>query len=597
MSRAPIEPGLDWLPEGQRTWAIEHRAVLEAIFAAFERNGIWPDPVELDRQLRSQGTKIGVTAAANEMPRSLGERVHYPSSVDLSLFGLGCVAAASSLLDAYVATIWLALARFDDASVPRRLTRADAQQALGLDDHTMDRLSAIVVGRGNFFLGSGDASPGSWDMEIDERVVLYEDVTTREELLARLASERLVNPIMSMEPRVPRAAAAAPPPPATTPGETVDWAALARAASIALGVTANVLALALAPLPLALGALSFTIAFVALHRRIMNPPYSRAAICATVALGLGVGLLTWLIQGIGDHKNHGSRRAALLGRVVPVGEQIDSVLRQAAKDGRRAVFRASVPLHGPGSRSSQVLVLRDPRLKEHPAGEAVTDAHGRYVVPRSDEVRIYDTVDGKLRLAFRFLPQGPGQVRQAPEGDWPGFRFRPSPVTDIDGDGRPEIVGTFERVTLASGPMPAPVLISWDDGTQRYRLAPLIAQHPRLSGSNALDRAQLAGYLKPTILQDRYTSKKVYAYATDHYKIIRDKPDAFLVAAYLDVASMTFSRVRYEIQAWTLDLQSGALETLACLDAPGSLRPTGSDVADDDLVAWLRDHPSPPCQL
>jgi hypothetical protein len=243
------------------------------------------------------------------------------------------------------------------------------------------------------------------------------------------------------------------------------------------------------------------------------------------------------------------------------------------------------------------VVLRDTRLKEHPAGDTVTDDQGRFVVPRSDEIRIYDTIDGRLHLAFRFLPQGQGQIRQAPEGDWPSFRFRASPIVDLDGDGRPELVGTFERVTLASGPMPSPVLISWDDGTQHYRLAPLISERPQLSARGAIDRSQLAGYTQPTVLQDRYTREKIYAYAVDHYKIIRNQPDAYLVAAYLDPASMTSSRVRYEIQAWTLDLPSGALETLACLGAPGSLHPRGSDITPDDLVSWLRAHPSPPCQL
>jgi predicted nucleotide-binding protein len=222
VSRAPIEPELGWLPESQRLWATRHRAVLEAIFEAFQRDGVWPDPVELERQLRSGGTKIGVTAAANEMPRSLGERVHYPSSVDLSLFGLGCVPAATELLDAYVATLRLALARFDDVTAPRRLTRRETQDALGLEDHEMDLLSMIVVERGNLFFNGGNPSPGSWDMEIDERVVLYEDITTRDELLTVLARERLSNPIMSMEPRLRVAVATTPPPPAPRPSAAVD---------------------------------------------------------------------------------------------------------------------------------------------------------------------------------------------------------------------------------------------------------------------------------------------------------------------------------------------------------------------------------------
>jgi hypothetical protein len=60
---------------------------------------------------------------------------------------------------------------------------------------------------------------------------------------------------------------------------------------------------------------------------------------------------------------------------------------------------------------------------------------------------------------------------------------------------------------------------------------------------------------------------------------------------------VTSKRVRYEIQAWTLDLQSGALATLASLGAPGSLHPPGADITAEDLVGWLRAHPWPACQL
>lgn len=459
------------------------------------------------------------------MPPSLGARTHYPSSVDLSLFGLGCVPAARGLLDAYVETLRLALSRFDDVSTPRRLTRTMTQDALGLDEHTMKLLSVLIVGRGNVFLSGGNASVEAWDLEIDERIVSYEHITTSGELLATLAEQWLTKPTMSMEPRVSPTASAHLPVAQSSEDQpsNADQRTLANAGSLALGITANGLALALAPLPLALGALGFTFSFVALHRQVMRQSPSRSAIAATIAIGLTVGFMTWLIQGTGPSETESSTSTTARSTTA----QLDGVLQRAAKEGRRAVFQASARLHGPGAPVSQVLVLRDKRLKEHPEGDIPTDTRGRFVVPGSDEIRIYDSTDDGYRLAFRFLPQGPGQVRQLPEGDWPGFRFRASPVTDIDGDGRPEIVGTFERVTLASGPMPTPVLISWDDGEQRYRLAPLIQDPPRLSDSTAAQRAQFTGYTRPTILQDRYSNNKVLAYATDHYKIVTDHPDAF----------------------------------------------------------------------
>src|SRR4051794_8522780 len=100
-----------WLPPEVRAWAAKHAEVLEAIYAAFERDRRWPAAGALQRELLAGGRRIRLVSTVDDIPPALGNRTHSPDEVRLSLFGLGCVAAARPLLDDYVAVLVLAAGR------------------------------------------------------------------------------------------------------------------------------------------------------------------------------------------------------------------------------------------------------------------------------------------------------------------------------------------------------------------------------------------------------------------------------------------------------------------------------------------------------
>ena len=104
----PLEPL--WRPSpAAREWLRRHPEVLPAIFAAFETDGAWPDPVELDRRLRAEGRKLGIGRALDELPPELGHRQGWPRAIELSWFGLGSIEAARQLLDQIVLSLRMAV--------------------------------------------------------------------------------------------------------------------------------------------------------------------------------------------------------------------------------------------------------------------------------------------------------------------------------------------------------------------------------------------------------------------------------------------------------------------------------------------------------
>jgi hypothetical protein len=178
-----------WLPPEIAAWVRGNGELLDEIYAAFERDGAWPAPGALQRELLAQGRRLRVVSGAEAMPSSLGARSHSPDEVRLFLFGLACVDAARPLLEQYAATLALAQSRYARPDEPARLTRADVAAHLQLDDGAMDRLSVVLLAD-HPFLGSGQSNLDSWDYEIDDRIVDLGDVNGLEELLALLAEQR-----------------------------------------------------------------------------------------------------------------------------------------------------------------------------------------------------------------------------------------------------------------------------------------------------------------------------------------------------------------------------------------------------------------------
>jgi hypothetical protein len=180
-----------WLSPQDRDWLQRHGYFLDAVWAQFARSGSWPDPIEIQRELRAADPSRRVTTALDQMPPALATRDYAPPRLMLSIFGLGCCEEARGLLGHYLEVARLALRRFDSPKLPNRLTRADIVEELGLGEVEADRLSRVLM-RDAPFLGSGQSTIESWDREIDPRVEEFEDIETTEGLLAFLAAQRRV---------------------------------------------------------------------------------------------------------------------------------------------------------------------------------------------------------------------------------------------------------------------------------------------------------------------------------------------------------------------------------------------------------------------
>lgn len=526
-----------WLPASERAWVVRHRAVLDAIVAKLMATGDWPDPVALERELRGGGKGGGVVVAIGQMPRSLGWREHSPPRVSLTLFGLASASNGRWLIGSLYQTLQLALARFDAPDRPDRLDRAFVQEALGLDDRSMDAVSVVLTHGGNPFLGGGNASPVSWDLQIDERVVYLDAVASAEELMAYLARERL--PAVAEVPAAQGASHWA---------WSSAWAPIA-AVFLVLTVAATFAAVVDAPGYLVAATVVAAAAAVMVHRHLLARPPAMWAVAAVV-LAAGAGASGWLLLADRDSKPHRLSERQVIERLGPV-------VAQAKRSQLSVAFQAAAALRGHDLAPSAVLVLRDDRVVD-PHGDIPFDSQGRFVFPRSDELRVYDVHGQQLTASFDFLPQAPGEIRQLPEGDHPAFHIAFAAPADIDNDGHSELLGEFLRQTMASGPYPVPFLLHWDPHVGRFLVEPLITEPPDLRGRPRL----LTGYTKPTVIRDRITKQRVLGYATDQFLIMRKGPQPVLVAAY---ATSSFSgHSGAELKMWSLDLQSGHVETQAC---------------------------------
>ncbi len=88
----------------------------------------------------------------------------------------------------------------------------------------------------------------------------------------------------------------------------------------------------------------------------------------------------------------------------------------------------------------------------------------------SDELEIYDLVGDRLRPRFDFRPS-------ATDGEAWGFRL--DGVEDLQSSGEQDVVGGFFQLIDSGGTNAiVPVVVSWDDATQKYDLQPLLPVNP-----------------------------------------------------------------------------------------------------------------------
>ena len=213
------------------------------------------------------------------------------------------------------------------------------------------------------------------------------------------------------------------------------------------------------------------------------------------------------------------------------------------------MFHAAASLHG--ARPSQVLVLRD---------DGVPDWRRRFAAPRTDELRIYDTVDGRLREAFRFRVRASGRQ--------PEFH----------------VAVASERVTLATGPLPVPVLVAWDRAARRYRPSP----------QRIRSRATGDAYREPPVIIDRSGSRRDDGYAVDTYRIVRHRPFAALLGGYPNGETLLAGRVEYAVELWSDD-RGDAVKSMACFGSPAASSGRAPDDVAGALARWFVTHAPARC--
>jgi hypothetical protein len=156
----------------------------------------------------------------------------------------------------------------------------------------------------------------------------------------------------------------------------------------------------------------------------------------------------------------------------PISAQVADIRADLARGGRRVLFTAATQgLHGTDDRS-QVFVVR-------------SDSEG------SDELRIYDEVDGRLQLRFAYRPRT--RFRPPVAGAGPAFSLgdqqkraladyiavEPPVVVDADRDGAREVLFSY-RAWINPGlpPFRLPLAVAWDDRRQAYVLSAVLGEAP-----------------------------------------------------------------------------------------------------------------------
>jgi len=268
---------VSWLPPQAQEWVDLYGYFLDGVWARFEADGEWPDPVEVQRELRSADRSRRVTQALDRMPPFFARREYAPPRLALTIFGLGCCDGARPLLEQYLAVAKLALERFDSPTLPNRLRREDVVAELDLSPDEADRLS-VVLSQYAPFLGSGEISIEKWDREVDPQAEEFEGIEGVDDLLEILARKQRVEDFLPLLPPPPVPApshvSSSVPTGGASPYEKLMLGAAlisAIAAMVSLGLT---LASSLSPVALSFVGL-FTCLTVALL--ILRRPLWRAA--------------------------------------------------------------------------------------------------------------------------------------------------------------------------------------------------------------------------------------------------------------------------------------------------------------------------------
>ena len=139
-----------------------------------------------------------------------------------------------------------------------------------------------------------------------------------------------------------------------------------------------------------------------------------------------------------------------------------------------------------------------------------------------------------------------------------GLLRRPPVEADLDGDGRSELVATY-GLTTSNGPIAVPVVVGWDDESQRYAISPLLpGDQPVRAGvppGAAVDPYFTGAY----VLTDPRTGARLRAGAAVAYRVVAG--GRVVVARTVDAPGAP----RLAITVYAISMSRGrAAATLAC---------------------------------
>jgi hypothetical protein len=244
-----------------------------------------------------------------------------------------------------------------------------------------------------------------------------------------------------------------------------------------------------------------------------------------------------------------------------ISDQMDKlksrIVASAGPGGGHVVVDERVQFHST-EQPSWLLVVED--LQSH---EKFTEgaADGRKPLPRSDDLRIYDVVNGELREELHFQPRGIGEKA----AEWRILQAGATPSADYDQDGSPEVVAGYARPSQATEAL-LPFGIDWgDDG---YELVPLTSTKPGL-GSRGLD-ARTIGYrreayetpitLRNAVNDPRFSGLKLKGYRVQTFALAQ-RPSPRLLTGY-------FSAYPVFAQTQVLEIHANQLRTSQLRIAP-----------------------------
>lgn len=248
---------------------------------------------------------------------------------------------------------------------------------------------------------------------------------------------------------------------------------------------------------------------------------------------------------------------------APISEQIEDAKREVLRGprGRHVVVDERVRFHG-GEADSWLLVVQD-RPSHDEFDAAARDDTSK--PPPSDEIRVYDVKDGRLKLRLHFQPK---PVNNRFAAAWRTIGGDAPFATDYDDDGSKEVMAGYEIPAEATSAV-VPFAITW--GRSGYRLVALTPDAPRLS-DDGLDR-ETARFRKEAYAQRRLENSVprgpsrglvLKGYRVQAFALV-DKPAPRLLTGYF----VKFPALRVVGQRNVMELKASqfrtsALEPLPC---------------------------------